>query len=78
MELKCTKDKSNEKYRELLKTDWANQFDERKKYALDLALRYNIDVRGFVEPECSAEDILDFIEVFQEERSYLKKIKKKC
>ena len=70
MELKCTKDKSNEKYRELLKTDWANQFDERKKYALGLALRYNIDVRGFVEPECSAEDILDFIEVFQEERSY--------
>lgn len=70
MELKCTKDKSNEKYRELLKTDWVNQFDERKKYALDLALRYNIDVRGFVEPECSAEDILDFIEVFQEERSY--------
>ena len=70
MKLICTKDKSNEKYRELLKTDWANQFDERKKYALDLALRYNIDVRGFVEPECSAEDILDFIDVFQEERSY--------
>ena len=70
MELKCTKDKSNEKYRELLKTDWANQFDERKKHALDLALRYNIDVRGFVESEFSAEDIYDFIEVFQEERSY--------
>ena len=70
MKLVCTKDKLNEKYRELLKTDWANQFDERKKYALDLALRYNIDIRGFVEPECSAEDILDFIEVFQEERSY--------
>ena len=43
---------------------------KEKKYALGLALRYNIDVRGFVEPECSAEDILDFIEVFQEERSY--------
>ena len=70
MELICTKNKPNEKYRELLKTDWANQFDERKKYALDLALRYNIDVRGFVEPKCSAEDIFDFIEVFQEERSY--------
>ena len=70
MRLVCTKDKSNEKYRELLKTDWANQFDERKKHALDLALRYNIDVRGFVEPKCSAEDIFDFIEVFQEERSY--------
>ena len=70
MQLICTKDKSNEKYRELLKTDWANQFDERKKHALDLALRYNIDVRGFVEPKCSAEDIYDFIEVFQEERSY--------
>ena len=70
MKLVCTKDKSNEKYRELLKTDWANQFDERKKHALDLALRYNIDVRGFVEPKCSAEDIFDFIEVFQEERSY--------
>ena len=70
MKLVCTKDKSNEKYRELLKTDWANQFDERKKYALDLALRYNIDIRGFVEPEYSAQDILDFIDVFQEERSY--------
>ena len=70
MELICTKNKSNEKYRELLKTDWANQFDSRKQYALKLALSYNIDVRGFVEPECSAEDILDFIEVFQEERSY--------
>ena len=70
MELICTKNKSNEKYRELLKTDWANQFDERKKYALELALRYNIDVRGLVEPKCSSEDIYDFIEVFQEERSY--------
>ena len=70
MELICTKNKSNEKYRELLKTDWANQFDERKKYALELALRYNIDVRGFVEPKCSSEYIFDFIEVFQEERSY--------
>ena len=70
MQLICTKDKSNEKYRELLQTDWANQFDERKKDALELALRYNIDVRGFVEPKCSAEDIYDFIEVFQEERSY--------
>ena len=70
MKLICTKDKSNEKYRELLKTDCANQFDEEKQHALKLALRYNIDVRGFVKPECSAEDIYDFIEVFQEERSY--------
>ena len=70
MELKCTKNKSNEKYRELLKTDWANQFDSRKQYALELALSYNIDIRGFVKPECSAEDIFDFIDVFQEERSY--------
>ncbi len=70
MQLICTKEESNKKYKELIKTDWINQFDERKQYALELALSYNIDIRGFVKPEYSAEDILDFIDVFQEERSY--------
>ena len=64
------KAESNRKYRELMKTDWINQFDERKQYALKLALSYNMEVHIFVRPEYSAQDILDFIDVFQEERSY--------
>ena len=64
------KAKSIQKYKELIKTDWINQFDSRKQHALELALSYNIEIINFVKPEYSAEDIFYIIEVFQEERSY--------